>query len=98
MDQFEVVTPTTHPSQLQQFARYFHQDWNLLFSDFRSGVLRYLPRLTSGERAILKAELVELLSQKAEGQVLETWYFLGAQWWPPGVSVRDELAWVEVQL
>lgn len=82
-DEYKIV-PSQKKSELEQFASWFHQDWELFFSDFTQGAGMYVERLPSHRRAILRNEISGFLERNAEsspGDTKKAWYKLGAQAW-----------------
>src|SRR5438045_3617272 len=57
------VVPSPAPSELQQLAEWFHQDWKLVFPDFYAGLDLYLDNLPAERRAILGRELCQFVEQ-----------------------------------
>ncbi|MDB5973666.1 MAG: hypothetical protein JWR07_426 [Nevskia sp.] len=88
------VVPKQPRSELQEFARWFHQDWQLMYRDFYLGANEYLYGLPGARRKILKAEFGKFLkdnegatSKKLRGE----WFKLGAQAWQPDLVISEAL-------
>ncbi|WP_428380868.1 contact-dependent growth inhibition system immunity protein [Nevskia ramosa] len=78
-------------SPLQQFAEWFHQDFDVMFKDIASGGEAYLSQLSAKERAAVAAALRHLLAQhpgKSEAGLRNAWLRLGAEYWPKRGSTR----------
>ena len=88
------VVPSPRQSELQQLASWFHQDWNLVFPDFYTGLRMYLDNLPAGRRAALGSELRRFMEQNqgASAKALKRlWLRLGAQGWQANLDIRDTL-------
>ena len=70
--------------ELENFAKYFHQDFGALFDSAETGANEYLGTLTKKQRRILSNEIAELLKEhtgKDLKSLKNAWFRLGAQWW-----------------
>ncbi len=81
--------------ELEQFARWFHQDWDIMgFPSFDHGVMTYLTNLAALRRLVLKAEIAKFLAKhkdNSKSQWRKAWMKLGAQMWPVELDLRDAL-------
>ena len=81
-------------SVLEQLARFFHQDFFVLFSDVQSGYAAYVSNLSPSQRRSLHEELSAFLTShegSSERALRRAWLNLGAQAWPTCGSIRAEL-------
>lgn len=81
-------------SELQCFARWFHQDFKLLFDNATLGAEAYIETLGQSRRQELKRELRQLLDEYrgVRGRGLEkAWFRVGAQWWDRQADLRETL-------
>ena len=77
-------------TELEKFARTFHQDWDLCFPSFREGALEYFQLSDFTQNHILLRELKAFVAQGGtESQLLQRWHMLGAQAWQRGMPVRE---------
>jgi len=73
-------------SELQRFARWFHQDFGLMFNDVACGTEVYLASLSPEQKRRLLVEvgvLLESYPRKENKGLKSAWLKLGAQWWHP---------------
>jgi hypothetical protein len=90
----------TEPSELSQFAAWFHQDWKRAFPDFYRAVSAYLAGLSDARLSRLAVELDAFVNAHAnldESALEERWYQLGAQAWQRDLDIRAALtdaAWL----
>lgn len=85
------VIPTPKLSPLEVFARWFHQDFFLLFPNVEAGGAEYLKQLKESERKDLLLALEALLAEhpgKSEKGLRNAWRKLGAQVCPPRGCTR----------
>jgi hypothetical protein len=79
-------------TELEQFARWFHQDWGILFPSFEEAAHKYLSQLSRERRTVLRKELSRFLETHAgatRGGMKRWWLKLGAQGGPP--DLKDAL-------
>jgi len=79
---------------LKEFARWFHQDFFLLFSDVQSGGAVFISNLSPSQRRSLHEELSAFLVSNegsSEKALRRAWLKLGAQAWPTRGNTRGEL-------
>ena len=92
------VGTSTVASELEELARFFHQDFGVLFASVGEGATTHFRSLSSKRRLALRSELLALLAEhpgKSERGLLNAWHRLGAEHWRRGSSLRTELAsWV----
>lgn len=69
------AVPSPAKSELQKFASWFHQDWQLFYESFDEGAGMYLQDLPEDRKHILKAELTQFLPSANR----RSWLKLGAQ-------------------
>lgn len=69
------VIPSPVKSELQKFASWFHQDWQLFYESFDQGARMYLRDLPIERKSILKSELMQFLPSATR----RSWLKLGAQ-------------------
>jgi hypothetical protein len=85
------VVSSAKVSALEKFARWFHQDFFLHFSDVETGGARYLEQLSVSERQAVLLALQELLTEhrgESEKGLRNAWLKLGVQAWPRRDSTR----------
>jgi hypothetical protein len=90
-DTGEPIRPATALSELQRFARWFHQDWKLVYPTFKAGAALYLSGLSADRREALSRQLRRFLEEHAgasEQDLRQHWMNLGAQAWPTKMGVR----------
>ncbi len=71
-------------TELEKFARYFHQDFSVLHGDAEEGVLSYMQTLSAERKENLFGEISNFLNQhpgKDHKSKKNAWLKLGAQWW-----------------
>ena len=72
-------------SELERFARWFHQDFDVMFGSPDEGAEAFVRALNAEQRAELKRGLNKLLNdnpgRRAKG-LRNEWYRLGAQYLP----------------
>jgi hypothetical protein len=88
------VVPSPERSELHKFASWFHQDWKLVFPDFRAGVEIYLKNLPMDGRRILADELrkfIEHNSTASSQELKQQWLELGAQGWQNSLDIHSTL-------
>jgi hypothetical protein len=94
VDNYGVLPYQGANAEINQFARWFHQDWKLVFKDFPSGVALYVDNLSAERRVLLAGELRQFLDEhdglSAEA-LRKKWLDLGAQAWPRGLDIWIEL-------
>jgi hypothetical protein len=81
-------------SELEQFAAWFHQDWDVMYPDFYEGARAYLADLSPARRGELREELEEFLGRHRHAtprEMLEAWFGLGARAWQPGLDISTTL-------
>jgi hypothetical protein len=79
---------------LGQFVRWFHQDYGLLFDDFRTGAFNYAQGLGSEDRQALRLELLAFLKKHEDvpvNSLRRIWIKAGAQWCPKRIDMRKAL-------
>lgn len=69
------IVSSTEKSELQKFASWFHQDWQLFYESFDQGAKLYLRDLSADRKRILKAEFMQFLPSANR----RNWLKLGAQ-------------------
>ncbi len=77
-------------SELQKFASWFHQDWDLIFPDFYQGAKIYFSNISSERIKVLKQELKEFLDKyrgSKSSEVEKAWFRLGAEDWQPDLDI-----------
>lgn len=94
-DQYQYRIIETPPlSELQKFAAWFHQDYELLFSDFNEGAAQYLDDLPQNRKILLCHELSAFLlknSNQPPNKMREIWRSLGAAAWPSDQEIAPAL-------
>ncbi len=81
-------------TELQKFARWFHQDHSLIFDDFRSGAEIYLESLRADRRMLLRSQLENFLVQHERATTAamrKAWLALGAEAWDRELDVKSML-------
>ncbi len=71
-------------SELENFAKWFHQDFGVLFQNAEEGTNEYLKIISSKQKNILSVEIKQLLKEhpgKDHKGLKNAWAKLGAQWW-----------------
>jgi hypothetical protein len=82
------IIATQHPSELQQFAQWFHQDFSLMATDMPSGARLYLEAMPSERQEVLAKELAAFLDEHRSPKAIRIgWIRLGAGYAPRGASV-----------
>ena len=84
----------TEASELQKFARWFHQDYSLIFDDFHAGAAMYLEKLSDANRALLRSQLASFLvshQHDTTSAVRKAWFALGAEAWDHKLDLRTTL-------
>lgn len=69
-------------SEVERFAKWFHQDFYVIFSQITDGVDAYISGLDSAQKRTLKLELLSLLKDnpgKEQKGLRNAWRRLGAQ-------------------
>jgi hypothetical protein len=82
------------PSELQEFASWFHQDWKLLFPEFYAGVRPYLRNMPLERKCVLASELrdfIEKNSAVSPEELKQKWLDLGAQGWQASLDIHNAL-------
>ena len=86
-------------SELRSFARWFHQDFDLLNADANNFGREYFGSLPIKKRQALKSEMKKLLEEypgKKQKGLRKAWFRLGAEWWDPKQDLRASFeAWIE---
>ena len=80
--------------EVEKFARWFHQDFGVLFADVETGVATYIHSLDGEQKKALKLELTELLDDfpgKDEKGLRNAWARYGAHWWDRDTSLRESI-------
>lgn len=93
-DRSAKAVPKAEKSELQKFASWFHQDWDLIYPNFYEGAQMYLTSLSSRRRVKLSNELQDFLRQyggEPSKLVLRAWFRLGAEAWPPELEIANTL-------
>jgi hypothetical protein len=88
------VVSTPKSSPLEAFARWFHQDFFLLFPNIEAGGAEYLKQLKDSERKEVLLALEALLAEypgKSEMGLRNAWCKLGAQVCPARGSTKAVL-------
>ena len=88
------IIPSEPQTELQQFASWFHQDYELLFSNFYEGADMYLRSITLERKKVLGQELKQFIkdNQNSEREeIIEAWCGLGAQAWQEDLEVLPVL-------
>ena len=70
--------------ELQKFAKWFHQDFGVIYESFDNGANEYLEALTEKQRTCLSKEIGDFLKKypgKDHKALKNAWFKLGAQWW-----------------
>lgn len=89
-----VVVPKKNRSELQTFASWFHQDWELVFPDFYQGAKMYIDSLSTERKKVLKSELIEFINKyigSNSSEVKRGWLSLGAQAWQSDKDIHKTL-------
>jgi hypothetical protein len=82
------IVATQRPSELQQFAQWFHQDFFLMAPDLLTGTRMYLETLTADRKTMLADELGAFLVEHRSPKVIRnSWRRLGAGIAPRGLDV-----------
>ena len=71
-------------SELVKFAKWFHQDFGVLFGSLEKGTNEYLSALSDSQKNELFKEIGEMLKKypgKDHKGLKSAWLKLGAQWW-----------------
>ncbi len=71
-------------TELEEFAKWFHQDFGVLFESIELGAETYLNTLQPERKKILISEIRQLLVDypgKSNKGLKNAWLRLGAQWW-----------------
>jgi CdiI immunity protein len=91
-----IVVATTQ-DELRLFARYFHQDFGLVFSDVEVGAAEYFKTLSLERKLKLRQELEAILAEfpgMDDIGLKNAWHRAGAQFWPKERALRATLeAW-----
>ena len=86
-------------SELERFARWFHQDFRMQYPEADEFAFEYFRSLSIQRRRALGAELGSLLEQwpGRNGKGLRNaWVRLGAHWSERGPALRSRLSkWIE---
>ena len=94
-DELRIIgDPDQWLSELEKFASWFHQDWELIFPDVREGALMYRDSLSHDRRVTLVKELQDFLNRHAgepSGAVLKAWFRLGAEGWQRDLEISETL-------
>lgn len=88
------VVSNTPVTPLNQFIGWFHQDYGLLFEDFRTGAANYAENLGPEGRMALRSELLAFLKEHEDvppGSLRRLWIKAGAQWCPKRIDIREVL-------
>lgn len=88
------IIESAEKTELQQFASWFHQDWNTVFPDFYRGARMYFDSIPLERREALKAELnqfIRSIENSGASQAKRAWFKLGAEAWPPKLDIFDAL-------
>ena len=90
--EFRLVSSDVGDTELTQFARQLHQDWQILHHDFDGLAHWYIGTLNQPRRTQLKRELVACLEQANNDQDLwNSLTELGAQGWNPRSNIGHSL-------
>jgi hypothetical protein len=95
-----VIVPSPQRTELQQFAQWFHQDWNLVFPEFYSGAAMYFKQLPPERRMELQRQLRAFLDANAGAgprKLKNLWLKLGAQAWQNDLDIRavlEDFCWM----
>ncbi|MBU3006010.1 hypothetical protein [Paraglaciecola arctica] len=71
-------------TELERFARWFHQDFGVIYASSKEGAQVYLSTLDSKNRDKLASEISQLFIQnpgKDFKGLKNAWLRMGAQWW-----------------
>lgn len=85
-----VIVPSKQLSELQKFASWFHQDWDLIFPDFYQGAKMYFNNISAERIKVLKQELKEFLDKyrgSKSSKLEQAWFRLGAEAWQPDLDI-----------
>jgi hypothetical protein len=80
-----VFSPPKKRSELEHFAKWFHQDWGVLFPTFVAAANAYVRQLSAERKRTLHRELTAFLDEHASATrsgLLRWWLKLGAQGGP----------------
>ena len=89
-----LVRPQPERSELQKFASWFFQDWELAYSDFHTGAQMHIDALSTKRRATLAIELRDFLHEhtgKTSQELREVWISVGAEAWPRDLHLEEFL-------
>lgn len=92
-DSYTIVS-SNKQSELQKFASWFHQDWDLVFSDFFMGAKMYFNSLPNERLEVLEKELELFIKRNKNAtldEVEEAWLLLGAQAFQPDLDIKKTL-------
>jgi hypothetical protein len=79
-------------TELEKFAVEFEPGYLLLYRDYRDGARRYIARLATEEKEILRKELEEFINVHRDKSLEETrdsWFLAGARDWPRNQDMRE---------
>lgn len=79
-------------TELEKFATFFCQDWEIMFPNFYSGAKDYFDSLPRDRRLILRKELQELVESTSSTPCLQkAWFRLGAEAWQRDLEISAAL-------
>jgi len=70
--------------ELEKFAKWFHQDFGVIFENCEVGTKEYLSSLDENRKKTLSNDISRLLKEypgKNNKGLKNAWLRLGAQWW-----------------
>jgi hypothetical protein len=88
------IVPSRQKTELEKFASWFGQDWELIYPNFYEGARMYFGQLSEQRRIILRRELSEFIVKSVglpSETIEESWFKLGAQAWQPDLVIMPVL-------
>jgi hypothetical protein len=81
-------------TELERFALWFHQDWELMYPDFYEGARMYFSQLSGEKKHALRKELSDFIASNAgrrSKSLKRAWFKLGAQAWQSDLVILPAL-------
>ncbi len=78
-----IIYPSKTANELEKFAAWFHQVYDLMYSSFDEGAYAYVSGLTPKQTSTLKRQLTEFANahvKKPRASALRQWTKLGAEY------------------